>query len=219
MEENEESEEDNFRENIKEDSDSSEEFEPRKRFPVDFDISTDETPSKEFPVSGDADNETENTDGGLGEEGGFESSDFVPSSRFNSRISNPFLEQESVQPIEDLETDLRDVRTNAQINQPEIQNAPQYSSSTGSYSGRGYYEEAEDGTYPRTFSTTMNTQPNFITSRNQPTGFSDDFSPGRMLNPRDISAWRDDNKIQSWDRDEDKKYSTGLETKKRKNDL
>lgn len=118
---------------------------------IDFEnINLDETPSKE----GNSGEEiSENEEGNEETEQDFSEFDnFVPSSRFNSKATiTPFLEQ-SIEPVENLERDLQGnsgARFAQTGNQPEIQNAPQYSSSSGDYTDKNYYEKPTDNTYPQ----------------------------------------------------------------------
>ncbi len=140
--ENEDSEQSESNEN----TEQSEEFDSEIQIPDNIDINLNETPFEE--ESSVSENTEENLDEG---EMDFENSDFVPSSRFNSRATiNPFLEQ-SIEPVENLERDLQGVsgtRFAQTGNQPEVQNAPQYSPSSGDYTGKNYEQPADD-TYPK----------------------------------------------------------------------
>ena len=124
-----------------------EEFNPEIQIPDNIDINIDETPSEE----GNSGEETsEKPEGVLDEETEQDFSEFdnfVPSSRFNPRAAvNPFLEQ-SIEPIENLERDLRGIpNRQTEDNQTQVLNAPQYSSSD--YTGKNY-EQPTDDTYPK----------------------------------------------------------------------
>lgn len=118
-----------------------------------------------------------------------EFNEFVPSSRFNSGAAiNPFLEQGSIEPVENLERDLSAQRTNP----AEVQNAPQYSPSTGTLANS--YEQPTDDAYPK-----------IITP--SPAGLPSSLSPNEMIGMRN----QEDSSYP-----EEQKYKFASETSKRR---
>ncbi|MDD5192391.1 MAG: hypothetical protein PHH54_01800 [Candidatus Nanoarchaeia archaeon] len=199
---------DDFNEN----SDSSGESESETRNPENIDINIDETPIEEGV--------TEETEEGGEESGDFGGSDFVPSSRFSSRAVNSFLEQESIQPVTSLESDIlnssshsaerRTIDQEQTQGRSEVQNAPQYSPSTAGYGRKSYYELPEDDTYPETI------RPMQARSEISASLPFDDLPKARLLNPNDSIGWR--NQDTGYPR-EDYKHKFEPETKKKRRDV
>lgn len=182
------------------------EFKPEIQIPNNIEININETPS------GKIEEVSENTEEDLDESGrDFGSSDFVPSSRFNSNQVNPFLEQ-LIEPVENLERNLQggSGTSFAQRANQEVQNAPQYSPSSRNYSNKGYYEEPTDDTYPETI---RPMQAGLRTNISLP---FDDLPKARLLNPNDTTGWR--NQEDSGYPGE-QKYKFSSETKKRRDIL
>ena len=139
----------------------------------------------------------------------------VPPERVTTKITS-FLGSE---PAANLEGNLQ--------NQPDQQNPQENQEThvlydnvnTGNYAGiyaRDYESQANDNSdsvYPRRFERTINFGQDFVA---RSANLSGDLNPASLLDREETTAWRSNSQLSSWERDEDKKYETTINSGKKK---